>query len=196
MKISLVPKYKPQTEKEYCCVPAVLQMIQQRRDIPYAIQDEIGYRLGLIVPKDKVHLFTKVRTGKMPKGGWGTQTSKKRYSINSYFTQHNIPLKFKIYRIGEIKDLSVFITQNFKVNNDCIICYNSQILFHSGDREHVSLIQSIDTDKNELLIIDPAKGVSIIRKTTIIQLVKACYSEEAENQYGIWVITGISKMRS
>ena len=59
MRIEIIPRYTPITEKPYCCVPAVLQMIQQRRGFDFASQDEIGYQLGLIVPPvegDQGHL--------------------------------------------------------------------------------------------------------------------------------------------
>jgi len=69
MKISIIPKYNLKTEKEYCCVPAVLQMVQERRGLESSSQEEIGYQLGLIVPKEKAHLFSKVRTGRIPKTG-------------------------------------------------------------------------------------------------------------------------------
>lgn len=90
MKISITPKYNPKTEKPYCCVPAVLQMIQERRGLDFASQDEIGYQLGLIVPTKKAYSFSKVRTGRMPKTGWGTQTNKKQCSINNYFFRNNL----------------------------------------------------------------------------------------------------------
>lgn len=40
-KISKTLKYNPKTEKEYCCVPAVLQMIQEGRGFEFVSQDEI-----------------------------------------------------------------------------------------------------------------------------------------------------------
>lgn len=110
MKISITPKCNPKTEKEYCCVPAVLQMIHDRRGLKYASQDEIGYQLGLVVPKGKVHLYSKALTGRMPKSGWGTQTSKKQYSINNYFIKNNLPLKLTIHNIQKIekaKDIQI-----------------------------------------------------------------------------------------
>ena len=74
-------KYVPITEQPYCCVPACIQMILLRRGIPLKSQEEIGYNLGLIVPQRYKNLFGKVRTGKRPKDGWGTQTGKLIYSL-------------------------------------------------------------------------------------------------------------------
>jgi len=164
MKLKTSLKYILKIEKKYCCVPAVLQMIQRRRSFKYASQDEIGFQLGLIVPQEKAHLFTKVRTGLKPQAGWGTQTNKNQFSINKYFKRNKLPLKLIKYNPKKIKNIYNFIINNLQDNNDIIICYNSQLLFNSGDIQHVSLIQEIKNDK--LIIIDPAQNVPKGRKVT------------------------------
>ena len=70
--------YQPISQKPYCCVPASLSMILNRRGIRHENQEKIGYDLGLIVSSEKSHLFTKVRTGKKPLAGYGTQINKKQ----------------------------------------------------------------------------------------------------------------------
>lgn len=193
MKISITPKYNPKKEKPHCCVPAVLQMIQERRNLEFASQDEIGYQLGLIVPKEKVSLFSKVRTGRMPKTGWGTQTSKKQYSINNYFVKNNLPLKLTIYSVEEVEDIPEFVIQNLMNDNDIIICYNSQLLFGDGDIEHVSLIQEIETEHDELTIVDPAIGIPKIRKTKLSRLIRILKSQVSK-QGGFWIISKRKKI--
>jgi hypothetical protein len=190
MKISITPRYNLKTEKEYCCVPAVLQMIQERRGLKSTSQDEIGYQLGLTVPKEKVHLFSKVRTGRMPKTGWGTQTSKKQYSINNYFITNNLPLKLTFYNIEAIDNVSDFIIQNIMNDNDIIIRYNSQLLWGNGDTDHVSLIQEIEN--KELAIVDPAIGVPKIRKIRLSQLIHVLKSYDASNQCSFWIVSRIA----
>jgi len=189
MKISIIPKYNLKTEKEYCCVPAVLQMVQERRGFEFSSQEEIGYQLGLIIPKEKAHLFSKVRTGRIPKTGWGTQTSKKQYSINNYFVKNNLPLELTIYNVQEIKNVSEFVIQNFMNDNDIIICYNSQFLFDDGDIEHVSLIQEIETENDKLTIIDPAIGVPKLRKTKLTRLIRVLKSHETSMLIGFWIVS-------
>jgi hypothetical protein len=190
MNIHITPIYNPKTEKEYCCVPAVLQMIQERRGLSLASQDEIGYQLGLIVPRDKLYLFSRVRTGKMPRNGWGTQTRKKQYSINNYFTRNKLPLKLKICSLSQFDDISRFISQNLMRDNDIIICYNSRILFGDGDTEHVSLIQAIDDESTQLTIIDPAIGVPKVRTTRLSNLIKALPTQGNNHLGGFWIISG------
>ena len=189
MKISIIPKYNLKTEKEYCCVPVVLQMVQERRGLEFSSQEEIGYQLGLIVPKEKAHLFSKVRTGRMPETGWGTQTSKKQYSINNYFIKNNLPLELTIYNVQEIKNVSEFVIQNLVNDNDIIICYNVQFLFDDGDIEHVSLIHEIETENDKLTIVDPAIGVPKVRKTKLSRLIRVLKSHEASMLIGFWIVS-------
>ena len=189
MKISITPRYIPKTEKPYCCVPAVLQMIQERRSLEFDSQDEIGYQLGLIVPREKAHLFSKVRTGRMPKAGWGTQTSKKRYSVDNYFAKYDLPLKLTIYSSQNVENVAEFVTQNLVNDNDIIICYNSQLLFGDGDTEHVSLIQEFDSENDEVTIVDPAIGVAKIKKVKFSRLIQVLNSHETSKLAGFWIVS-------
>jgi hypothetical protein len=191
VKIRIAPRYNPKTEKPYCCVPAVLQMIQERRSLQFASQDEIGYQLGLIVPKEKTHLFSKVRTGRMSKTGWGTQISKKRYSINNYFVKNNLPLKLIICSSQDVGNAVDFVVENLLNDNDIIICYNSQLLFGDGDTEHVSLIQEFDTENDELTIMDPAIRIPKIRKAKLSKLIQVLNRRETGRLGGFWIVSKI-----
>ncbi|HBF37123.1 MAG TPA: hypothetical protein DDW50_07365 [Firmicutes bacterium] len=193
MRFTIVPPYDPKIEKEYCCVPAVLQMIQERRNLRFASQDEIGYQLGLIVPKDKMNLFSTARTGPMPENGWGTQTRKNEYSIGNYFTQNGLPLKVDIFVPLDIDDISRFIIHNLMNNNDMIICYNSRVLFGDGDCEHVSLLQEFDAENGKVTIIDPAIGVPKVRKAELSNLIEALGSQATNNLYGLWIVSGTER---
>ncbi len=85
--------YIPLTQQPFCCVSTCIQMILLRRGLPLYSQEEIGYELGLVVPKEYANLFQKVRTGKKPSAGWGTQINKPNYSLNNFFLKYKIPLK-------------------------------------------------------------------------------------------------------
>ena len=189
MIIGVEPAYDPITEKPYCCVPAVLQMIQRRRGIEYDSQDEIGYQLGLIVPNEIAHMFGRVRTGKKPVSGWGTQTSKEEYSIDNYFTSNNYPLRLEIHGIDESEDVCEFISMKITDGCDIILCYNSWSLFGDGDTEHVSLIQSIDTMSREVTIIDPAIRAPKIRRASSSKLFNILKNHAVSELGGLWVIS-------
>ncbi len=189
MKIETSPKYQIITEKEYCCVPAVLQMIQGRRGLNFKTQDQIGYELGLKVPPDLVHLFEKVRTGSEPLNGYGTQTSKDEFSIRKYFVRNNLPLKLTKVFPTSLHELSESLLSSLRNDADVIICYNSQSLFEDGDIEHVSLIQGFHLLKNEILVVDPAIGVPKIRKAQLERLLQAITKDSISGNCGLWIVS-------
>jgi hypothetical protein len=188
MKFEINPPYSPVTEMPYSCVPAVLQMILKRRGLKYQSQEEIGYQLGLIVPSDYRHHFTRVRTGSEPKAGYGTRTSKKEFSVPNYFRKNNLPLKLTQRQPAHIQELRECLNNALTCGDDVIICYNRRLLFGDGDLEHVSLIQSFDNEADTVLIIDPAIGAPKHRKLNLEQLSRVLISDRAGKQTGLWII--------
>ena len=180
------PPYRPVNQKPYCCVPACITMILERRKIKHGTQENIGYELGLVVPKVKAHLFTKVRTGKKPVAGYGTQVSKKEYSINRYFSKNNINLKEVYYPPEKVRDVRNFISENMKKGNDLIVCFNHRKLYGIGDYGHASLIHSIS--KDTVTLIDPESGVPKRRRVNIRKLVAAMKYHGKKRRGGFWVI--------
>ncbi len=181
------PLYKPLDQKPYCCVPACISMILDRKKISHRTQDEIGYELGLTVPKEKEHLYTKVRTGKKPSAGYGTQVGKKEYSINNFFGKNKIGLKETYFFIRDISNVREFIILNIKLNNDIIACFNNKKLHSKGDWGHVSLIQGIK--KDIVSLVDPGKDVSKIRKVKLDKLIEAMDYHGKEKSGGFWLIS-------
>lgn len=192
MQILVIPAYKPITEKDYCCVPAVLQMIQGRRGLRYNSQDEISYQLGLIVPQDLEQKFLKVRTGPKPQTGYGTQTSKEEFSIRNYFRRNSIPLKFIKLQLQTAGELHSRLSTSIQAGDDVIICYNSRLLFGDGDIEHVSLIQEFDTETGDLVVVDPAIGAPKLRKTTIERLFETFNAHDVSNNGGLWIVSAVA----
>jgi hypothetical protein len=161
-------------------------MILNRRKIKHGTQEEIGYELGLIVPKNKSHLFNKVRTGKKPSSGWGTQVGKKQYSINKFFRTNNINLKEKYFIIKKIKSIKQFIEQHLMNGDDIIACFNNKILFGRGNWGHTTLIQTINNE--EITLIDPEQDVPNRRKVKLKNLIKAILHHGVKNRGGFWII--------
>ncbi len=178
------PPYKPIKQKPYCCVPASIAMILNRRGINCGSQDEIGYFLGLIVPREKTSLFKKVRTGKKPGAGYGTQVSKKQYSINHYFQKNNIPLKERYFPPEKIGNIKKFIISNIRKNNDIIVCFNNKKLHGKGDWGHVSLVQEITNE--DVFLIDPTKFKI---KVKLSKLIEAMKYHGKKNRGGVWLIS-------
>jgi len=189
MKIGTVPKYNAITEKEYCCVPAVLQMIQERKGLRLFTQDIIGHHLGLVVPAEKAHQYRIVRTGQEPDTGWGVQIHDSQYSINNYFFKVGLPLKVETYHASDIGDVESFLAENLTKDNDVAVCFNSKSLFGHGDSEHVSLIQELEPDADEVTIIDPGIGVPKERKVRLSRLVQILEKADRGSLNGLWVFS-------
>jgi hypothetical protein len=89
-------------------------MILLRRKLPMFAQEDIGYELGLIVPKRYKKLLPKARTGKRPHAGYGTQVGKEKYSINKFFKKHGIPLKEEYFPLEKIENVKKWIREQIK----------------------------------------------------------------------------------
>lgn len=188
MKFEITPPYFPVTEKPYCCVPAVLQMILKRRGLKYQSQEKIGYQLGLVVPPEYKDHFTRVRSGPEPKAGYGTQTSEEQFSIPNYFRKNNLPLKLTKRQPAHYQELKRNLKNSLSRGDDVIICYNRQLLFGDGDMEHVSLIQGFDHKSDRVLIVDPAIGMPAYQTVSLGKLFDVLISNRANEQKGLWII--------
>jgi hypothetical protein len=189
MRFEINPPYFSVTEKPYCCVPAVLQMILIRRGLKYQSQEEIGYQLGLIVPHECGHHFSRVRTGSEPKTGYGTQTSKEAFSIPNYFRKNNLPLILTKRQPVHIQELREYLSNALSCGDDVVICYNRRLLFGEGDREHVSLIQRFDNETDMVSIIDPAIGAPKNRELKLEKLSNVLISEPTNERESLWIIS-------
>jgi len=184
-------KYKHIEQQPYCCVPACISMILDRRKIKHRSQEEIGYELGLVVPEDKAHFFTKVRTCKKIIASYGTHTRKKEYSVNNYFSKNQIKLKEIYYHPDNIKDIKKFIIQNLQKGNDLIVCFNYRALYRPKDKKpdglgHISLIQNINEDI--ITLIDSEKDAPNKRKIKLEKLICAMKYHGKKNKGGFWLI--------
>ena len=181
------PPYKPITQIPYHCVPTCTTMVLDRRKIKHGTLNDIGYELGLIVPKEIAHEFKKARTGKKPLAGYGTQIAKKQFSINHYFRKYKINLKETYFPPEKVKDYSEFISENISQSNDLIVCFNNKLLFGSGDWGHVCVIQGIS--KDTITLIDPSAGVPKKRKVELSGLIRAIEKHGEKRRGGFWVIS-------
>ncbi len=189
MKTSINPSYKPLTQQHYCCVPTCIQMILSRRGIKPDSQEEIGWHLGLVVPKEDRHLFTKVRVGKKPKGGYGTQIGLKKYSLNSYLKKRGVPLRMELKKRSAVGGVDLFLEKNLREGNDIIVCFYNEKLFGKGTWGHVCLVEGLDTAQKKVMLIDPEKGVPKRRTVPIQKLLAAIkYHESFGKTAGFWVV--------
>jgi hypothetical protein len=180
-------RYIPLTQQPYCCVPTCLQMVLLRRKQRMMSQEDIGYQLGLTVPKSKKRLLPKARTGKRPDAGWGTQVGKPQYSINRFFEINNIPLKEEYITLQQIGNIKEWIAEQMKEDRDILVCFNHGKLYGGNAQGHVSIIDSIENDI--VILIDPESNVPKYRKVKIDKLTKAIeFHAERTDRAGFWII--------
>lgn len=182
-------RYDHIAEKPYCCVPAVLQMIQARRGLLSMSQDEIGWELGLIVPPESKSEFIKVRTGPKPQAGYGTQTSKPEFSIENYFVRNHLPLFFTRVRAASITKLGSIIGSALNQDNDIVLCLNSLHLFGDGDLEHVFLIEEYNSSIDQVTVVDPAIEAPGHRVTTLDSIFETIQNHNVSTLGGLWIIS-------
>ena len=183
-------RYDHITEKPYCCVPAVLQMIQERRGLISMSQDEIGWELGLIVPAEVKSKFIKVRTGPKPSVGYGTQVSNPQFSIEEYFARNCLPLSIKRVSATSVLELDSIIGSALKKDDDIVLCLNSLHLFGEGDIEHVFLIEKYNEAIDEVTVVDPAIGAPVHRVTVVGSIFETIQNHNVSTLGGIWIISG------
>ena len=135
-----------------------------RHGIPLVPQELLGYYLGLTVSKENKYLFWNPRTGKRPPSGWGTQASRKRYSMNKAFQKLGIPIKARQLLISEFNDdeYREYLKQIEKNDMDVMVCFDHRVLNrerktkrgkHQG---HLCVIDRVDLKNNKVRLIDPS----------------------------------------
>lgn len=178
-------KYKKINQKEYCCVPACLQMVLHRNNLKCKSQEDIGYELGLIVPSDDRKLFKKVRVGDKPHSGYGTQVNNEKYSINNFFIRNNFPLIEEYHYIIDYKRVERFLKEN--VRADILVCFHCGTLYGNEyeDWGHVCVIDSLCND--EIILVDPdlREGYKVIKLNKLIEAIK---KHGENNRAGFWLI--------
>lgn len=181
-------KYEKVTQKPYCCTAACLEMILNRHNIPNNGQEKIAYELGLIVPKNYVNQFKKVRTGLMPKAGYGTQIQKEEYSISNFFKKHNIPLIYEYHYIDDEECVIKFLKENNC--NDIIVCANCSKLYEINNENYGHMVLFDHLENNSVVILDPGVNRDI-EKIKIDKVIEAIKYHGKDNVGGFLLIRQI-----
>ena len=182
-------RYDPITEKPFCCVPAVLQMILTRRGLPCMSQGEIGWELGLLVPPEVKSAFTRVHIGTQPPAGYGTRISNPEYSIENFFNRNRLPLRITRVSPSSYEELTATLQDTLDREYDVVICFNSQRLFGDGDREHVALVEAFNSAAGRVTLLDPAIGAPKHRTASIDKIFETIQAHDASALGGLWLIS-------
>lgn len=186
-------RYVPLTQQPYCCFPACVQMVLLRRGLQVLPQELIGWHLGLTVPKSATKYFWKVRTGKRPKAGYGTQVSNAKFSINRAFERLGIPLK-SVYRpIGTFRtagDFRGYLERMGDRDMDVIAVFDYGALYGTGwHYGHASLMDRIYHGEGRVRLVDPGSDTPKWRLVNAGKLFESMKRHGDDRGGGFWELT-------
>jgi hypothetical protein len=144
-------------------------MVMYRLAIPLIPAEELGYYLGLTVPKEVAGFFWHMRTGKRrpsplrPIAGYGTRVYEKNYDPNKVFKKLGIPLTMKLNSIENFKNFAAFkkyLSELSKKDFDVLMCFHHGTLADdpAKDNGHVVVLDRIYPSKGMIRFVDPKRG--------------------------------------
>jgi len=186
--VAATSRYIPIVQQPYCCVAACFLMVMLRHKIPLIAQESLAYELGLIVPKEKRMLFAKVRTGKRPKSGYGTQIQKPEYAPDKIFSKLKIPLRMRFLSGSSLQGkVSETLSEIVNQNGDALVCFDAGKLYGTSYKGgHVCVVDAIDVKRGLVRLVDPSASNPKWRDVAIAKLERAMNIHGDENMCGIW----------
>jgi len=175
MRAEISPGYSKRNQKSYTCV----QMVLDRRNLPFPSQQKIGEYLGLVTPDSGE---------KMPAAGWGIRIDKRKFSLTNFFRQSNLPLREELFQPEDLGDfVPYFIADNLKQGNDLMAIFRFGALYDVNHLYgHASLVQAINKDKVSLL--NPYDRVQKVYLERLVDSISQ--HKNGKNMLGgLWVIS-------
>lgn len=182
-------RYKHIAQKPYCCVPACVQMILERRDLRLLTQPTIAYDLGVALPPNQRKLLPKSYNVPRPKSGWGTRINKSKYSLGSFFKGRKYPLREEYHSaksFASIRSFRKFLLDNVN-ENDMLVCFNYPMLYElEGSWGHASLV--VGVGDSYVTLRDPDAKQTKLRR---VELGKFYLSLKNHPGGGVWVVKSL-----
>ena len=173
-----ISRYTHITQQPFCCVPACVQMVLSRRNLPLFSQDYIGAELGLAL------------TGKKPSAGWGTQVDKLEYSINSFFRKHNLPLQEEYFPVSKLENIAEWTNKQISYDNDLLVCFNYGLLYQNKYQKHQGHVCILDSmQKENAILVDPEESAQAYRHVGLKNLIDSTRLHGENNLGGFWLIS-------
>lgn len=133
-------------------------MILYRRGFGLFDQQELAQYFKIKVAKDQLACFN-VRLGVYTKTNYdeGLKTIESENIINRFFKSRRIPITAKAVRASEIENLTSFLFENIRQNNDLWIEYKSHKI-HGEEYIHDNVVESIQKTKTsaKVVLVDPS----------------------------------------
>lgn len=198
--MDIVPKnsrYVPFSQQPYCCVPTSIQMVMYRYGIPLIPAEELGYYLGLTVPKDAAKFFWHMKTGKRrpsnlrPIAGYGTRIYEGKYDPNKVFKKLNIPLTMKLKPLKSFKNFTEFkkyLSRLSQQDFDVLMCFHHGTLANDPTRDngHVVVLDRIYPAKEKIRFVDPTRHGPKWQIVTMRKMYEAMKMHPNRKVAGFW----------
>ncbi|MBI3336360.1 hypothetical protein HYZ98_02215 [Candidatus Peregrinibacteria bacterium] len=191
-RVAIEPMYIPFFQKDYCCVPACIQMILYRRNLPLFPQGTIGKAMGLVIPKDYAEAFYEdIKTSRSKKlKTYGAHSIVK--TLNSFFRRKKIDLRSQYISPDTIGDITGFVRKNILQGNDIMVSYANHALesircAKNNRTSHCVLIQELDGD--QVTCVDPYPDNPELWETRLHHLVDSM--PLSNNGFRVFCSTGI-----
>lgn len=151
-------RYEPIAQKEYCCVPACIQMIMQKHSLDYPTQDELAYHLGVVVPPEMAHLLNPVAVGTGPESGNGTQLLDPKYEFNTVADRLGLGIHMRYIQPAQFSATSLleYFKSAERTDADVIVCYDFKTRYGIEPLVgHVNLFDRITDNEDPIRFIEP-----------------------------------------
>jgi hypothetical protein len=177
--------YLPEYAERFMCVPACINMILRRRNLPTLSQESIARELDLVVPLELAGRHPWARLSDK-EADWGVHPQTTQASLSSFFHRHCLPIQELFYRPSSIfgRDYADFIATNLALDNDLIVGYDYASVFGAGSHAgHVSLVVGVERERDLIHLVDPEQPTAQLT-ASLEGIVKG---SEARRD-GFWVI--------
>lgn len=157
IQMTLKPKYLPLVQKPSCCNVTCLQMILYRRGFGLFDQQDLAKYFKIKVGKDELKSFNvKLGVYTSTNNDEGLKTIESEKLINRFFKDKKIPLKASAIKASEIADLTQFLIDNIKKDNDLWLEYKVHKI-HGEKLIHDNVVESVKTlsGKTWVTLVDP-----------------------------------------
>lgn len=185
----LKSRYVPIVQQPYGCVPACIQMVMLRHQLPLIAAEVLGARLGLVVPPEAEAFFHHVQVSATPPGsGYGTQIP--IYDPNVAFEELGIQLHMSfrlVDDIGSVERAAYLLSLAEYGNRDLLICFDESALASTPNTRqgHVCVFDRM-IDRDHIQVVDPEPQQKKWRQVSLVALFDAMRSHGEEHMAGIW----------
>lgn len=179
-------RYRPISQKPYCCVPTSLQMALEKNGLPKLTQEAIGAQLGLVVPPAYADEFENVQVSEAPvvSSGFGTRIQDPAYSLEHLISEMQWPFaltKHLSSTLANEESLHRLLDSVESKDGDALICYQND----KGYGHVVVFDRIID---GQIRIVDPSPDFDKWREMSVSEVYDRIQKHGDKNMGGLWIL--------